>query len=268
MSICAQAAGTYADDLDAAQEDARRAIHDARDAQRRIDAAEADLEAALGAREQRHPTRSTAADTQHRDVVRDRCAGHERGGRPRQRRARRSRTPRPPRPAPGAGWTSRPKPTWRTPRSRGNEAEQDARDRRCAPRRARSRASPATHRPPPLRRLPDGGRGPRYSRASAPATTRCSEEVPYNYLPEDTQRAIAAEIAEESPTLASYGEGARTRSRTWRASSGKFHHDDEFATGFYNELGRAPAPTTWPRDIVIFFNGEGRGARRTRRSWR
>src|SRR4051794_6938852 len=52
MTTCAHAASTYADDLDQAQKDARKAIHDARDAQKRIDAANADIEDALGAQTQ------------------------------------------------------------------------------------------------------------------------------------------------------------------------------------------------------------------------
>jgi hypothetical protein len=81
------------------------------------------------------------------------------------------------------------------------------------------------------------------------------DEVPYNYLPEDTQRAIAAEIARES-YKASYGEGTHSM-RQMAAVVAHFDHDDEFATGFYNELGGGRARAL-ASDIII-FDGTGNG---------
>ena len=63
MSTCAHTAPRTPTTLDQAQEDARKAIHDARDAQRRIDEANADLEAALGAETRRSQRASTSAES-------------------------------------------------------------------------------------------------------------------------------------------------------------------------------------------------------------
>ena len=49
MTACAEAARTYADELEDAQKEAEAAIEEARDAQRRIDQAQSDLESALSA---------------------------------------------------------------------------------------------------------------------------------------------------------------------------------------------------------------------------
>ena len=81
------------------------------------------------------------------------------------------------------------------------------------------------------------------------------DEVPYNYLPEDTQRAIAAEIAKES-YKAAYGEGDHSI-QDMAGVVRHFQDDDEFATGFYNELGGTGAHDLATN--LIFFNGEGKG---------
>src|SRR4051794_20457589 len=50
MASCAHAASAYADELERCQTEARRAVADAQDAQKRIDAAEGQMEAARQAR--------------------------------------------------------------------------------------------------------------------------------------------------------------------------------------------------------------------------
>lgn len=251
MSICAQAAGTYADDLDAAQDDARRAIHDARDAQRRIDAAEADLEAALGA----EMSASNAIDSADTQIATSSATGvpdvSAMAARDNAAMALSNAQ------ADAAGARRRLEQAQSDlddAKRRGHQAEQDARD---AARTAAAAFDGVSGHSPAAAVF---GGSPTAVEDQVLARVRAGDysvldEVPYNYLPEDTQRAIAAEIAKESYDAA-YGEGDHSI-QEMAGVVRHFQDDDEFATGFYNELGGTGAHDLGTN--LIFFNGEGKG---------
>ena len=236
MSTCAQAARTYAEELETAQEEARQAIADARDAQRRIDQREADLEDALGAQIRRAPTSRSG---EHADHSRSACPT----------RARSPTATPPPRRSTSAQAAEtdarrrleQAQDDLDRAKRRGEQAEQDA----ATPprrRRARSRASPATRRPPPCSAAPRRGREPVLARVRA-GDYSVLDEVAYQ-LP--ARGHPAARSRPRSPTGASrpsYGEGDHSIAGHGGTSSA-IQHDDEFATGFYNELGGGGRPTS------------------------
>jgi hypothetical protein len=81
------------------------------------------------------------------------------------------------------------------------------------------------------------------------------DTVPMNYLPEDTQREIGAEMAKDSDAAAT-GDGDHSIDEMGDIV-GRYGHDEEVATGFYNQLGGKGA-----RDFVsnmAFFNHRGEG---------
>ena len=61
------------------------------------------------------------------------------------------------------------------------------------------------------------------------------DDVPMNYLPEDTQRAIGAEMAKDADAAAT--DDADHTIDEMGDIVGRYGHDEEVATGFYNQLG-------------------------------
>jgi hypothetical protein len=81
------------------------------------------------------------------------------------------------------------------------------------------------------------------------------DTVPMNYLPEDTQRAIGAEMAKDADAAAT-DDGDHSIDEMGDIV-GRYGHDEEVATGFYNQLGGKGA-----RDFVsnmAFFHHQGEG---------
>jgi uncharacterized protein YukE len=247
MSTCAQAARTYAYELEQAQKDARQAIADARDAQDRIDKARSDLESALGAETDASnrmssagsrlssgvpdPSASADYDNASNDLATAQNAASDARRRLEQAQADLEAAQR-----------------------RGHQAEKAAKD--AARAAANAFDGVAGHSPAAA----VFGGSPTAIEHEVLARVRAGDysvldEVAFNYLPKDTQRAIAAEIAEES-LKASYGEGSHTIQQMAGVVR-HFEHDDEFATGFYNQLGGGGA-----RELItdlVIFNGTGHG---------
>jgi hypothetical protein len=249
MATCAQAASTYAEELEQAQRDARKAIADARDAQGRIDDANADIEAALGAQTQASndiasaesrinssigvPDVGAVAD---RDAANTALANAQSAESAARRRLQQAQD------------------DLADAKQRGHQAEQDA--KRAARTAAGAFEGVAGHTPAAAM----FGGSPHAIENTVLARVRAGDysvldQVAFNYLPEDTQRAIAAEIADES-LKASYGDGSHSMSDMADVVD-QFDHDDEFATGFYNELGGDGAREL--ASSIIMFNGRGEG---------
>ena len=238
MTTCAHAARTYADALDHAQEDARKAIHDARDAQRRIDEANADIEAALGAQTQASND-ITVGRGPHRHVHGD--PRHGRGGRPRrgehgavERAGRRGRRAAPPRAGPG--------------RSRGRqEARQSGRagrqDRGPHRRgRVRGRRRPHAGRRA-VRRFADRGRdpGPRArARRRLLGARRGRVQLPARGHPARDRRRDRQ--GERAGVLR---QGLALDGATWPASSASSTTTTSSPPASTTSSA-ATAPTTWP----------------------
>jgi uncharacterized protein YukE len=247
MSTCAQAARTYADDLEQAQKDARQAIADARDAQKRIDDAQGDLEAALGAETSASDAMSSAgarlssgvpdpsASADYDAASSDLQAAQAAAGDARRR-------------------LEQAQADLEAAQRRGHQAEKDATD---AARAAASAFDGVAGHSPAAAMF---GGSPTAIESEVLARVRAGDysvldTVPFNYLPKDTQRAIAAEIAQESYKV-SYGEGSHTMEQMAGVVR-HFEHDDEFATGFYNQLGGGGARNL--ADDIILFYGNGKG---------
>ncbi len=249
MATCAQAARTFAEELEQAQKDARQAIADARDAQGRIDDANADIEAALGAQTQASndiasaesrinssigvPDVGAMSDRDAANTALTNAQGAETAARRRLQQAQDDLA---------------------DAKQRGHQAEQDA--KRAARTAAGAFEGVAGHTPAAAM----FGGSPHAIENTVLARVRAGDysvldEVAFNYLPEDTQKAVAAEIADES-LKASYGDGSHSM-QDMADVVDKFDYDDEFATGFYNELGGGGAREL--ASSIIMFNGSGEG---------
>ena len=247
MGTCAQTATTYADELDQAQQDARKAIADARDAQDRIDKAQADLEAAYGA-ETDASNRMSSAGARLSSGIPDPSASGDYDSASNDLQAAQNAS------ADARRRLEQAQNDLDDAKRRGHKAEQDAKD---AARAAASGFDGVAGHSPAAAVF---GGSPTAIENQVLARVRAGDysvldEVAFNYLPKDTQRAIAAEIAKES-YKASYGEGSHSM-EDMAGVVRHFQHDDEFATGFYNQLGGEGA-----RDLatnIIFFHGTGHG---------
>jgi hypothetical protein len=250
MHACAQAASTYADELEQAQREARAAIREARDAQSRIDAAQADIENARQAQVgasyaiQAADARIAMATAGMPDAgaVADRDAASqaladaqaaEADGRRRLEQAQDDLD---------------------RAKRRGERAEDDARDAARAAAGAFDGVAGASVAAAVFGGSPTAIEDRVLARVRA-GDYSVLDEVPLNYLPEDTQRAIGAEVARDS-AQAAYNEGDHSIGQM-AGIAGRYEHDEEFATGFYNELGgRGTADFA---SNLIFFQGRGEG---------
>jgi len=201
MGTCAQTATTYADELDQAQKDARRAIADARDAQDRIDKAQADLEAAYGA-ETDASNRMSSAGARLSSGVPDPTASADYDSASGDLTAAQNAS------ADARRRLEQAQNDLDDAKRRGHKAEQDAKD---AARAAASGFDGVAGHSPAAAVF---GGSPTAIENQVLARVRAGDysvldEVAFNYLPKDTQRAIAAEIAKES-YKASYGEGSHS----------------------------------------------------------
>ncbi len=247
MGSCAQAATTYADELDAAQKAARQAIADARDAQDRINKARADLEASLGA-ETDASNRMQSAGARLSSGVPDPSADADYTTASGDLQAAQNAS------ADARRRLQQAQADLEAAQKRGHQAEKDAKD--AARAAANAFNGVAGHSPAAavFGGSPTGIEGEVLARVRA-GDYSVLDTVPFNYLPKDTQRAIAAEIAKESLKV-SYGKGSHTMEQMAGVVR-HFEHDDEFATGFYNQLGGGGA-----RELasdIILFHGTGHG---------
>jgi uncharacterized protein YukE len=251
MSTCAQAASTYADDLDHAQREARRAIHDARDAQRRIDAANADIEDAINAQISAR-SRIDAADQQ---IAASSVAGVPDAGALADRDA-------------ASGTLTSAQGAESDARRRLHQAQDDLEDAKKRGHNAMEDAKRAAHGAAGAFEAVAGhtpaaavfGGSPHAIEDQVLARVRAGDysvldSVPLNYVPEDTQRAIAAEIAKESYRT-SYNEGSHSMA-DMAGLVQRYEHDDEFATGFYNQLGGGGAYDLASNTYTFHGHAEG-----------
>jgi uncharacterized protein YukE len=231
MQTCESAARTYADELDDAQKAARQAIEDAKDAQRRIDAANADIEDAQGAM----TTAQDQMDAADRQIAASSTTGVPDTGAMADRNAAGT--------AYGnaqalLGDASRrlqqAQDDLDDAKRRGAKAEKDAKD--AAQTATGAFESVAGHTPAAAM----FGGSPHAIEQQVLARVRAGDysvldEVAFNYLPEDTQKAIAGEIAKESYKT-SYNKGSHSMEEM-AGIVRRYEHDEQFATGFYNQLG-------------------------------
>jgi uncharacterized protein YukE len=247
MTTCAEAARTYAEELEDAQKEAEAAIEEARDAQRRIDQAQSDLENALSAQitasdqimsastrmSSGLPDPGASADLDAATTAMSTAQNAESDARRRLERAQED---------------------LRLAQKRGEKAEQAAKDAA----RAAAGAFEGVAGGSPAAAVFGGS--PTAIEADVLARVRAGDysvldTVPMNYLPEDTQRAIGAEMAKDSDAAAT-GDGDHSIDEMGDIV-GRYGHDEEVATGFYNQLGGEGA-----RDFVsnmAFFNHQGEG---------
>lgn len=251
MRDAARAANDYADALEEAQREARAAIEAGRDAQRRIDQAESDIAAAQSAQIEAserldrayqqaalagaHGAPDTGAMAAATAASDDISAAEAQ-----ETRAR--------------GELERAQDDLLQAQRRGEDAEDAA---RLAARRAGSVFSGLSGATPAAAVL---GGSPALLGARTIGRLRSGDysaldDVPLNYLSEDDQRTIAAIVANDVRE-AQFGEGEESISEL----SGfveRYQHDDEFATGFYNELGGAEASQLMFNVGNFAHDGEG-----------
>jgi hypothetical protein len=227
MSSCAQAARTYADALETAQEDAKAAIADARDAQRRIDAAQSDLENAQAAEISASddimaaqsrlssglpdPGAMADLDAAGQALTAAQTAASDARRRLEQAQDDLDRAQR-----------------------RGERAEKDAKEAARAAAGAFEGVAGGSVAAAVFGGSPTAIEGEVLARVRA-GDYSALDEVPMNYLPEDTQRAIGAEMAKDSERAA-VNEGDESFD-DMKEIVGRYAHDEEVATGFYNQLG-------------------------------
>jgi uncharacterized protein YukE len=247
MGTCATAARTYADDLEAAQKAARQAIADARDAQDRIDKARADLEAAAGA-ETDASNRMQSAGARLSSGVPDPSASADYDAASGDYTAAQNAA------SDAKRRLEQAEADLEAAQRRGHAAEKAAKD--AARAAAGAFDGVAGHSPAAAMfgGSPTGIENDVLARVRA-GDYSVLDTIPFNYLPKDTQRKIAAEIAKES-YKASYGEGSHTMEQMAGVVR-HFEHDDEFATGFYNQLGGNGARNL--ADDIIMFHSTGHG---------
>ena len=227
MSTCAQAARTYADELETAQKEAEAAIDEARDAQRRIDQAQSDLENAQSAQitasdrimsastalSSGLPDPSASADldiaTQELNAARDAEADARRRLEQAQDDLARAK-------------------------KRGERAEQDAEDAAKAAAGAFEGVAGGSIAAAAFGGSPTAIEGEVLARVRA-GDYSVLDSVPMNYLPEDTQRAIGAEMAKDADAAA-VNKGDHSFDEM-KEIVGRYGHDEEVATGFYKQLG-------------------------------
>jgi hypothetical protein len=251
MTACAHAATTYAGELEQAQKDARDAIHDARDAQRRIDQANADIEDAVGAQ----VTAQGQIDSADHQIALSAGAGAPDAGAIADRDAA------------GTALTNAQNAEGDA-RRRLQQAQDDLEDAKRRGHKAMKAAKDAAHAATGAFEGVAGhtpaaalfGGSPHAIEDQVLARVRAGDysvldSVPLNYLPEDTQRAVAAEIAKESYKT-SYGEASHSM-EDMAALVHRYEGDDEFATGFYNQLGGQGAYDL--ASNTYMFHGHGKG---------
>ena len=79
------------------------------------------------------------------------------------------------------------------------------------------------------------------------------DTVPMNYLPEDTQRAIGAEMAKDADAAAA-DKGDHSMEEMAGIVS-RYEHDEELATGFYNQLG-GRGTADFSSNLIFFHGGD------------
>ena len=247
MTACAEAARTYADELETAQEDAKDAIEDARDAQRRIDQAQSDLENALSAQitasdqimsastrlSSGVPDPGAAADLDAASQAMNSAQTAESDARRRLEQAQDD---------------------LERAQRRGERAEKAAKDAAKAAAGAFEGVAGGSPAAAVFGGSPTAIEGEVLARVRA-GDYSVLDDVPMNYLPEDTQRAIGAEMAKDADAAAT-DDGDHTIDEMGDIV-GRYGHDEEVATGFYNQLGGKGA-----RDFVsnmAFFHHQGEG---------
>ena len=250
MHACAQAATTYADELETAQEEARAAIRDARDAQDRIDAATNDIYAA-----QRNAMSAGYAIQAADDRIALATAGMPDAGAVADRAAAsQALTDAQSAEADARRRLEQAQDDLDRAKRRGERAEDDARDA------ARAAASAFDGVAGTSVAASVFGGSPTAIEDEVLARVRAGDysvldEVPLNYLPEDTQRAIGAEVAQDS-SEAAYNEGDHSIDQM-AGIVGRYEHDEDFAVGFYNELGGEGARQL--ATSLTFFQSDGDG---------
>jgi uncharacterized protein YukE len=231
MRDAARAAREYAEELETAQREARLAIKAAKDAQDRIDQAEADIAAAQTAQSQAAvrldaanqrvalssvsgaPDAGALADVSAAGDEIAAAQGAEANARTRLERAQDDLL---------------------EAQRRGDEAEETARQ---AARRAGAAFSGLSGSTPAAAIL---GGSPAMLGATTIGRLRAGDYtalrgLPLNYLTERDQRTIAGIVARDVRE-AQYGDGDQSIGDLSDFVE-QYQHDDEFATGFYNELG-------------------------------
>ena len=227
MSSCAEAARTYAEELETAQEEAKEAIADARDAQRRIDQAQSDLENAQAAQIAASddilsanmrlasgvPDPGAVADMDAAGQALSSAQTAESDARRRLEQAQDD---------------------LERAQRRGEKAEKAAKDAARAAAGAFEGVAGASPAAAVFGGSPTAIEGEVLARVRA-GDYSVLDEVPMNYLPEDTQQAIGAEVAKDADRAA-VNKGDHSIEQMAGIAT-RYGHDDEFATGFYTELG-------------------------------
>ena len=250
MHACAQAATTYADELEQAQEEARAAIAEARDAQGRIDAATADIESAQ---------RGAMAASYAIQAADARLAAAGAGMPDAGAVAEREQTGRALADAQAAEADARRRleraqDDLDRAKRRGERAEDGARDAARAAAGAFDGVAGASVAAAVFGGSPTAIEDGVLARVRA-GDYSVLDEVPLNYLPEDTQQAIGAEVARDSAEAAH--DSGEHSIEEMAGIAGRYEHDEDFAGGFYGELGGRGT-----RDFVsnlTFFQGDGGG---------
>jgi hypothetical protein len=235
MRDAARAANDYADALEEAQREARAAVRAARDAQQRIDQAESDIAAAQSAqvaaseRLERAYQQAALAGMHGAPDTGAMAAASAASDEIATAEAQETRA---------RAELERAQDDLLQAKRRGEDAEDAA---RLAARRAGSIFSGLSGATPAAAVL---GGSPALLGARTIGRLRAGDysaldDVPLNYLSEDDQRTIAAIVAGDVRE-AQYGEGDESISELSDFVE-RYQYDDEFATGFYNELGGAEA---------------------------
>jgi uncharacterized protein YukE len=252
MHDAARAAREYAEELENAQRDARQAIRAARDAQDRIDQAEADIAAAQSAQTQA-AARLDAAN--HRVAMSSMHGAPDAGALADVSAAGDDIAAAESAEANARARLERAQDDLAEAQRRGQEAEEAARQ---AARRAGGAFSGLSGSTPAAAIL---GGSPALLGARTIGRLRAGDYsalrgLPLNYLSERDQRTIAAIVARDVRE-AQYGDGDENIADL----SGfveRYQHDDEFATGFYNELGgREASQLMFNVGNFAHANGEG-----------
>jgi uncharacterized protein YukE len=246
MSTCAEAARTYADELETAQKEAEAAIEEARDAQRRIDHAQSDLESALSAQitasdqimsasmrlSSGVPDPSAAADLDAAGQAMSQAQTAESDARRRLEQAQDD---------------------LERAQRRGERAEKNAKDAARAAAGAFEGVAGGSPAAAVFGGSPTAIEGEILARVRA-GDYSVLDTVPMNYLPEDTQRAIGAEMAKDADEAAA-DQGDHSMEEMAGIVS-RYQHDEELATGFYNQL-RGCGTADFVSNTVFFHGGDG-----------
>jgi hypothetical protein len=251
MRDAARAANDYADALEDAQRDARAAINAARDAQQRIDQAESDIAAAQSAR----IAASERLDRAHQQAALAGMHGApDTGAMAAASAASDEIAAADAQESRARGELERAQDDLLQAKRRGEDAEDAA---RLAARRAGSLFSGLSGATPAAAIL---GGSPALLGARTIGRLRAGDysaldDLPLNYLGEDDQRTIAAIVAGDVRE-AQYGEGDESIQGLSDFVE-RYQYDDEFATGFYNELGGVEASQLMFNVGNFAHDGEG-----------